>query len=263
MGLIKHFEDFKAKTIPTGRFCQHDGPEDECGCHNLTQYLIDGDRAFVGAWHGRKKIRLPKAAVEEIKRIGDRWGYWYEGDGGDIPHVAKVFGDIEYKGSWDELISGDLSKDLENDHLWVYSLFANPKENGTVERVANAPGETVFDKALNSYKLWAFHQDQKRTKAEFSKRMRKFISLLGKAHIKRSKAIANKQTVREFIYGVAEIMWQDYPVGRSAPARLAVKANLLRDTLMLDRIPKGVIFMGNSHIRGIGEFLSSGIGQRK
>jgi hypothetical protein len=256
VGLITLFEDFRPGHSPSGRFCRHDGPDGECGCHVLTQYLIDGDRAFVGAWHGTKKIRLPKAAVEEIKRIGDKWGYWYEGDGGDIPHVAKVFGDIEYKGSWDELISGDLSKDPEHEHLWVYSLFANPKENGTVERVAKAPGRTVFDRALNSYKKWAFPQDQRRTKAEFSKIMRRCFSKLGKEHVERSRAVATEETVRAFIYGVAEVMWQDWPVSRTAPARLAVKANLVRDTLMLERIPRGVVFMGNSHIRMVGELLS-------
>ena len=37
---------------------------------------------------------------------------------------------------------------------------------------------------------------------------------------------------------------------------IAVKANLVRDTLMLERIPRGVMFMGNSHIRMVGELLS-------
>jgi hypothetical protein len=256
MRLIKLFEDFDHNAGPGGRFCQHKGPDGDCGCSTQTQYLITKDLAFVGTWHGSRKIRLPKAAIEEIKRIGDSHGWWYEGDGGDNPHVAEVFGDLEYRGSWDDLISGDLAKDRAKDHLWCYSLFANTKENGTVDKVVKAPGRTVFDRALNSYKSWAYHQDQRRSKKEFAKRLRKFISMLGKSHVERSRAVATEQTVRAFIEAVEHKMWTDYPVGRSAPARLAVEANLLRDTLMIRKIKKGVIFMGNSHIRMVGEILS-------
>lgn len=58
---------------------------------------IRPDLIFVGQVHG-KSVAIPP----EVKVAIDKYGAWYEGDGGDKMPMVK------YKGSWDDALAKDV-----------------------------------------------------------------------------------------------------------------------------------------------------------
>ncbi len=222
-------------------------PEKWNAVHAKNQYIIEKDRAFVGIHHG-KKPKLPKEIVDIIKSIGDKWGYWAEGDGGDSEVVDEVFGDIEYKGSWDDYITEE-PIEHEKDYLYCYCIFSNTKENKTIQKVIAATGDTVYEKILNSYKETSYKHDSNRTKKEYEKRLTKFLKKLGKGRLEESrKMIGTPKNVRKFITEIEEEMWGDYPRAKTNAAKMALELNLNREKDLIKKIKKGVIFIGNSHL---------------
>lgn len=207
-------------------------------------YIIDGDRAFVGVEHG-VGIQVPDEAVQKIKALGDQYGYWYEGGGGDRDVVKKQFGPIEYEGSWDDAISSEKAK---NEYVYVFTLFSNTAENNTVDKVISAEGDTVFEKAFNSRKLWAHEAIRDKSAAEFADLMDQFFSKLGKDYYQDSQGDATDENVASFIESVEADMWDNWPDGNGPAFEMAFEANSDRDNKLLKKFKKGVFFIGMGHI---------------
>jgi hypothetical protein len=215
-------------------------------------YIIDASRAFVGLEHG-KKPALAKDVVEKIKKIGDKYGYWYEGGGGDKEVVKPLFGDIEYEGSWDEEIS---SEKIKNEYVYVFTLFSNTAENSTVQKVSSVKGKTVFEKALNSRKQWAHEAIRDKSKEEFEDLMNKFFSKLGRDYYKDSQAEATDDNVASFIESVESDMWDNWPDGNGPAFEMAFEANSDRDNKLLKKFKTGVFFIGMGHIELLNKLMT-------
>jgi hypothetical protein len=211
-----------------------------------TDYLIidKHDRAFVGVDHGITPILNPDE-INTIKQIGDQYGYWYEGAGGDKEVVKPLFGNIEYRGSWDDKISSIESQSI---YTYIYTLFANTEENNTLNKVNNSQGASVFDKILNSYKLWTHEKLKSKSKKEIRELLNQFIKELGVDYYQDSKEDATKYNVNNFILSVEEDMWDNWPDGENSAARLAFEANSERDQHLINTIKQGVFFIGKGHI---------------
>jgi len=207
-------------------------------------YIIDGDRAFVGVEHGKKPV-LAKDVVEKIKNIGDKHGYWYEGAGGDKEAVKPVFGDIKYRGGWDETLSSEKVKD---EYVYVYTLFANTEVNNTVQKVISGKGETVFEKALNSRKKWSHEAIRNKSEGQFADLMDRFFSRLGSDYYKDSQAEATDKNIKTFIESVEADMWDNWPDGNGPAFEMAFEANTDRDSKLLKKFKTGVFFVGMGHI---------------
>ena len=63
----------------------------------MKTFVVRPELMFVGQVHGKKVSLDP-----QIKAATEKYGAWYEGDGGDkIPGVS-------YKGSWDDAAAKDI-----------------------------------------------------------------------------------------------------------------------------------------------------------
>lgn len=209
------------------------------------KYIIENDkRAFVGVDHGITPS-LPNDVVKKIKTIGDKYGYWYEGGGGDKEVVKLLFGNVEYKGSWDAKIS-DLKP--QNPSVYVYTLFSNIKENDTIEKVMKGKGDTVFQKALSSYKTWAHDMIVNKSEKEFKTLLTKFIKHLGENYYEDSQMKGTLENVRSFLSSVEDDMWDNWPEGNGPAFEMAYAANIERDANLVNSIREGVFFTGMGHI---------------
>ena len=221
-------------------------------------YVIDGDRAFVGVEHG-SGIQVPEGAIQKIKAIGDRYGYWYEGGGGDRNVVKREFGPIEYEGSWDEAISAEK---IRNEYVYVFTLFSNTAENNTVAKVISADGETVFEKAFNSRKQWAHEAIRNKSPQEFADLMNEFFTKLGRDYYNDSQGEATDENVSAFIESVESDMWDNWPNGSGPAFDMAFEANTDRDSKLLKNFKKGVFFIGMGHIELITMLLKKGLHEK-
>ena len=96
---------------------------------NAGKVIFNGkNKAFVGVTHDSPPKMSPEL-FKKVKAIGDSKGYWFEGNGADKTAIKQVFGDIDFKGSWDEKIRP------KKPYTYVYTLFGNVKENNRVDQV--------------------------------------------------------------------------------------------------------------------------------
>ena len=107
---------------------------------NAGKVIFDGDKAFVGVTHDSPPKMSPET-LEKVKAIGAK-GYWFEGNGADKTAISQVFGNIDYKGSWDEKITP------AKPYTYVYTLFGNVEANHRVNQVFNGEGKTIYEKIL-------------------------------------------------------------------------------------------------------------------
>jgi hypothetical protein len=216
---------------------------------DMTQYVIDGDkRAVVGVKHGSPPTIRNAKDFEKIKSIGDEYGYWYEGGGGDKEVVKRVFGNIKYEGSWDDKIA---KNKVANPHIFVFTMFSNTAENGTVKKVQRAKGNTIYEKACNSYKEWAHEMIKGKSKGTVSALIDKFFKKLGRDYYNDANQpnISDKD-VQIFIESVEADMWDGWPNGTGPAFEMAYEANFQRDRDCLKTIKSGVIFIGDGHLDG-------------
>ena len=89
----------------------------------MKTFIVRPNLIFVGQVHG-KKVSLPP----QIKAAAEKYGAWYEGDGGD-----KIQG-ISYKGSWDDAAAKDI-KGYPKHFLFV--IFTNTAKNKQKEILLN------------------------------------------------------------------------------------------------------------------------------
>jgi hypothetical protein len=182
---------------------------------------------FVGQVHG-KKVSLPP----QIKAATEKYGAWYEGDGGDkIPGVL-------YKGSWDDAAAKNI-KGYPKHFLFV--LFANTATN---EQKKILVGEgAIFNRILNTQSKFGYFKN-KRFDANT---LTSFLEEMGDDYLRLSRAQATKENVTRFIDKGERAMWES---GNTPAKKMADKANNYRDMWLLSQ-PKGVYFVGSDHIKDL------------
>ena len=88
---------------------------------NAGKVIFDGNKAFVGVAHNSPP-NMPPEILKKVKTIGDKYGYWYEGNGGDVPSTTEFSDKSKYEGSWDH----EFVKTIKGyPPEYLYTLFAN------------------------------------------------------------------------------------------------------------------------------------------
>lgn len=190
----------------------------------MKTFTVRPNLIFVGQVHG-KSVALPS----EVKSAIDKYGAWYEGDGGD-----KVPG-VTYQGSWDDALAKDV-KGYPKEFLFV--IFTNTAINKQKE-ILPGPG-TIFDRLLKTQGQYGYFKSRKFD----ADTLTEFLKSMGGAYLKNSKAGATKENVAAFIGNGEKDMWES---GSTPAKKMADKANKYRDMWLLSQ-PKGVYFVGSDHL---------------
>lgn len=208
--------------------------------------IFKGDKvAYVGTEH-QVPVKLSNDLMNKVKSIGDKYGYWYEGTGGDADTNAKTFGSRKsYEGSWDD---DGFNKEIDNyPYEFIYTLFSNTAVNKQKESITN-PKLSIFDSIIENQKKVSYFKDRKFTAED----LRKFLSSASEKNIDfvtLSKQPATKENVTNFIDKGEALMWpknwEEYP---NNAGKLAYKANRLRDEYLVKR-ESGVYFAGSGHLK--------------
>jgi hypothetical protein len=193
----------------------------------MKTFIVRPNLIFVGQVHG-KKVSLPP----QIKAAAEKYGAWYEGDGGD-----KIQG-ISYKGSWDDAAAKDI-KGYPKHFLFV--IFTNTAKNKQKEILVG--NGTIFDRILRTQNNLGYFKN-KRFDADI---LASFLKEMGNDYLQLSRAQATKGNVDEFINKGERAMWES---GNTPAKKMADKANNYRDMWLLSQ-PKGVYFVGSDHIKAL------------
>ena len=203
---------------------------------NAGKVIFDGDKAFVGVTHKRPPKMSPET-LEKVKAIGAK-GYWFEGDGKDNEIIKKVFGDIDFEGSWDEKITPT------EPYTYVYTLFANVRANHRVDQVLNGEGKTIYEKILSTYKNWA-HEVIKNQEGKAL--VDTFLQKLGGTALEAVKQEGTKENIGKFLRSIEKAMWKNWPNGSGPAFDMAKVAVYERDNWLI-QAPAGVYFTGEGHL---------------
>ena len=193
----------------------------------MKTFIVRPSLIFVGQVHGKKVPLSP-----QIKAATEKYGAWYEGDGGD-----KIQG-ISYKGSWDDAAAKDI-KGYPKHFLFV--IFTNTAKNKQKEILVG--NGTIFDRILRTQNNLGYFKN-KRFDADI---LASFLKEMGNDYLQLSRAQATKGNVDEFINKGERAMWES---GNTPAKKMADKANNYRDMWLLSQ-PKGVYFVGSDHIKAL------------
>jgi hypothetical protein len=203
---------------------------------NAGKVIFDGDKAFVGVTHKRPPKMSPET-LEKVKAIGAK-GYWFEGDGKDNEIIKKVFGDIDFEGSWDEKITPT------EPYTYVYTLFANVRANHRVDQVLNGEGKTIYEKILSTYKNWAHEVIQNKNGKAL---VDTFLKGLGGTALRDVQQEGTKENIGKFLRSIEKAMWKNWPNGSGPAFDMAKVAVYERDNWLI-QAPAGVYFTGEGHL---------------
>lgn len=193
----------------------------------MKTFIVRPNLIFVGQVHGKKVPLSP-----QIKTAAEKYGAWYEGDGGD-----KIQG-ISYKGSWDDAAAKDI-KGYPKHFLFV--IFTNIAQNKQKEILVG--NGTIFDRILRTQNNLGYFKN-KRFNADT---LASFLKEMGNDYLQLSRAQATKGNVDKFIDKGEQAMWES---GNTPAKKMADKANNYRDMWLLSQ-PKGVYFVGSDHIKAL------------
>jgi hypothetical protein len=186
--------------------------------------------AYVGQEHGKKTV-----VPQWVKQIAEKYGAYYEGDGGD-----KLAG-ITYKGSWDDKASKEVKGYPKE---FIYTLFTNTKVNGQ-KQILTQPDKTIFDSALDTQDKWGYFKGRKFS----ADTLTQFLKAAGM--LDKSKVEATESNVKKFMDEGERLMWpknwEEYP---NPAGKLAQKANDYRDKWLLSQT-EGVYFVGSDHLKAL------------
>jgi len=207
---------------------------------NAGKVIFDGNKAFVGVTHDSPPKMSPKL-LKKVKAIGDTegYGYWYEGNGADEAAIKQVFGDIDFKGSWDEKITP------AEPYKYVYTLFGNVTKNKRINQVFNGQGTTIYEKILSTYKNWA-HEVIKNQDGETL--VDEFLKGLGGTALEDVQQEGTKENIRKFLRSIEQVMWKGWPEGSGPAFEMAKVAVYERDNWLINNAPAGVYFTGEGHL---------------
>ena len=203
--------------------------------------LISQDKKsiYVGMDHNAE-FQVSPLVADQLLATGKKYGFWYEGGGGDADKVKRVLGNISYEGSWDKLLKSDSP-------AFYYAMFSNSKK-GTSELInkLEAPSKTVLDVLVEAGDKVAHEALQGRTS---NSKLVSFLqecspSLLTFAKTKQ----ATKSSLKEFFTKGEALMWpSNWREGPTSASRLALEANKTRLKTIIDR--EGVFFLGADHLQ--------------
>jgi hypothetical protein len=213
---------------------------------NAGKVIFNGkNKAFVGVTHDSPPKMSPEL-FKKVKAIGDNKGYWFEGNGADKTAIKQVFGDIDFKGSWDEKIRP------KKPYTYVYTLFGNVKENNRVDQVFNGKGKTIYEKILSTYKNWA-HEVIKNQDGEAL--VDTFLKGLGGTVLEDVKQEGTKENIQKFLTSIEDDMWKGWPKGSGPAFEMAKIAVYERDKWLM-KAPDGVYFTGEGHLDSLKDINS-------
>jgi len=199
----------------------------------------DGKSIYVGVNHDAE-FKVPRSIAEQLLSTGDRYGFWYEGNGGDRDKVGKALGNIPYKGSWDELLES-------KSPIFYYAMFSNGTQ-GTLKLInkLEEPSKTileVLEKAGDGVAHEALHGYTSKAK------LRSFLQEVSPSLLlSAEKTKATKPALKEFFAKGESLMWpSNWREGPTSASRLALKANKARLQTILAR--DGVFFLGEDHLQ--------------
>ena len=212
--------------------------------------IFDGDKAIVGKAH-QKPLILSDELIKRIKNIGDKYGYWYEGGGGDVESSSPLPTDKkDYKGSFDEEFENSISGTPPE---FYYVMFANVTVNHNIRRLTNSD-VSIFDSILQGYtennKKWhLYYLRHVAPKADTLKKFFEMISDEKYDFLEMSKIKATKENATEFLRTGEKRMWPssnwaEYPYNAG---KVAQKANKKRDEYLIDQ-KNGVYVVGSGHL---------------
>lgn len=197
-----------------------------------------GKTALVGIMHG-KPLQLRGAALAEVKQIGAREGYYYEGNGADRAAAEKVIPNITWVGSWDDLIT---SPDRPSD--FYYTLFSNSAA-GTKAITAKLIGPGSIKDALVKHANDIAHEAIKGETGRAS--IAQFLTDCGAGLLNDAKQTATREHIAAFIAKGGREMWpdnwQDFP---NPAGKVAERAEKFRLKAVVGRA--GVYFMGSDNL---------------
>lgn len=201
--------------------------------NKLLSYSPHPGLLFIGQEHGQK-IKLP----DEVQKLANETGAFYEGSGGD------KLSDIKYKGSWDTLASKAV-KGYPSEYL--YTIFTNTDVNK--QKDALVSNDTIYDALLKNQQQVGYFKDRQFGRNELDK----FLKSMGSGFLSDSKKIATEKNVEDFLKRGEKLMWES---GDTPARKMADKANESRQRWLLSQ-PKGVFFVGSDHLQKLKELSSN------
>jgi ubiquitin len=175
-----------------------------------------------------------------LREIGARFGFWYEGSGGDKDEIADMLDGIRWSGSWDKLVRSDSSD-------FYYALFSNSSEGtaALIKRVADIT-KTIFDAIVDAKDGAAHEAIHGKTGA---RKFEAFLADCGGGLLSMAKnQAATAKNLQAFIRKGARMMWPaDWRSNPTAASRVALRANKTR-LAAIQRRP-GVYFLGADHLQ--------------
>lgn len=199
--------------------------------------------AFVGRNHG-KELQVTDELHDKIKKIGDEYGYWYEGgSGGDVSTTTGFTKKSMYEGSWDD----EFIKTVKGyPPQFLYTIFTNTNVNGQHKYIPNK-NKTIFDSIMSLQTKIAYLKDRKFD----ADTLTKFLKMCNEKDVdfvEMSKLPATQENVNKFLDKGESLMWpknwQDYP---NNAGKVAKWVEDKRNKFLLNR-EFGVYFMGSGHL---------------
>lgn len=205
--------------------------------------IFKGDKvSFVGRNHG-KELKVTDDLHDKIKKIGDEYGYWYEGDSGDVSTTTGFTNKSTYEGSWDD----EFIKTVKGyPPQFLYTIFANTNVNGQKKNIPNK-NKSIFDSIMSLQSKIAYLKDRKFD----SNTLTKFLKMCNEKDIdfvKMSKLPATQENVNKFLDKGESLSWpknwKDYP---NNAGKVAKWVDDERNKFLLSR-ESGVYFAGSGHL---------------
>jgi hypothetical protein len=217
--------------------------------------VLDTDKILVGDNH-MDPMPLSKDLQDTILNVAKQYGYYGEGIGikynkavsrSDI-YTALKNSEARHMGSWDDKIE---IPDTEK-YTYVATLFDNPTENDTVEKIMNTVKgkDTIFNVLVKTFDLWG--QPGIGLTAADLKRFLNEMSEKGIDFYKWAQKTITQPELQSFIDAGDKLMWpdnwQEYP---NKAGKLARRGTLIRDNWLIQKAPKGIYFIGDGHLLDI------------
>lgn len=206
--------------------------------------IFDGDdKVYVGSAHGNS-ITLSDELKEKILNIGKKYGFWYEGNGGDVAPNIKLFGSKKaYEGSWDN----EFAKTVNGYPIhFMGVMFANVKANKTVSKYTD-PKLSIFYSLIKHQKGNKYFEDRNYDESDLTK----FLKAGSEDNVdllNMSKMPATEENTNKFFTTGEKLAWpknwMEYP---NKLGKLAKKAEDDRNNYLL-KCESGVYIVGAGHL---------------
>lgn len=208
--------------------------------------IFSKNKVIVGVPHGRK-IPLATDIERHIRSIGDTYGYWYEGNGGD-----KESFPAKYRGSWDT----EMAKDIDGfPPEFASAMFGNANMDRQIRMVTDL-GKTIFESLLNHGSKLSPLEGRQFTKDTLTTYLTN-ISDSSTDFLSMAKRIATKgYTEKFFRAGVAKTFptnWTEFPYKAGKEMKKVIDR---RDKFVLDQ-DRGAYFIGAGHLLNMKKLDSS------